>query len=238
MDKMVEIIIKELPLKMVKRKMKISIKEKLEGILMVLKTGISWYDLGLIRKYDESSYRKMFYKISKLGIIKKIIKKIRHETKISYIDSTIIVNKCGLKETIGYCPQNKKHKGNKISLIVNEKGKPLNCIIDKSSCHDLNMFEGTIEDIKTEEIIGDKGYTSRLLKEKMKNKKIKLLIPYKKNSKQKNNAEEKKKLKKRHIVENSICNLKKLRRLGYRYEKKIEYFICFVELGLLYMIIR
>jgi len=66
--KLINIIKNELPEKMLKRKMKISIEKKLEGILYVLRTGISWIDLGIINKIDESNYRKFFYKLKVVGI--------------------------------------------------------------------------------------------------------------------------------------------------------------------------
>lgn len=108
----------------------------------------------------------------------------------------------------------------------------------KAVCHDLNLIDKTIEKVNTKIIIGDKGYTSKLLRNRLKEKGIKLLVPYKKNSKLKNNEIEKKLLKRRHIVENSFCQLKKLKRLGYRFEIKINNFIGFVKLGLLWLMIQ
>jgi len=217
--------------------MKITIDNKLKGIIYVLRTGISWKDLGIINGIDESNYRKFFYKLNQMKVFDNIMESIKEDSEISFIDSTVIVNKCGKKESIGFCPQNKKHKGNKVSLIVNDKGKPLGCKIDKSSCHDLKLIDETIEKVNTKVIVGDKGYTSKSLKDELEKKGIKMLVPYKKNSKLKNSNMEKKLLKKRHIVENSFCQLKKLKRLGYRFEIKIDNFINFVKLGLLWLMI-
>lgn len=125
-NNLINTIKNKLPVKIVNRKTKITIDTKLKGILYVLRTGISWKDLGIINGIDESNYRKFFYKLNQLNIFDNVINSIKE-------DSSIIVNKCGTKESIGFCPQNKKHKGNKISLIVNDKGKPLGCEIDKSS---------------------------------------------------------------------------------------------------------
>ena len=235
--KLIDIIKSKLPEKMIKRKMKIAIETKLKGIIYVLRTGISWKDLGIINEIDESNYRKFFYKLNQLKVFDSIMESIKEDREITFIDSSVIVNKCGSKETIGFCPQNKKHKGNKVSLIVNDKGKPLGCKIDKSSCHDLKLIDETIENVNTKVIVGDKKYTSKLLKDKLEKNGIKILVPYKKNSKLKNGKMEKKLLKKRHIVENSFCQLKKLKRLGYRFEIKIDNFINFVKLGLLWLMI-
>lgn len=237
LNKLLNLIIDKLPDKIAKRKYKISIEDKIKGILYVLRTGISWVDLGIINNIEESNYRKFYYKLVNLKIFKKVMNEIKEETDISYIDSSIIVNKCGSKNNIGFCPQNKKHKGNKISVLVNDKGKPISCSIDKSSCHDLRLLDKTIDKSKSKIIVGDKGYTSKAVKDKLKEKGIRIIVPYKKNSKNKNSEYEKRLLKKRHIVENSFCNLKKLKRLGYRFEIKLKNFIGFVELGLLWLMV-
>ena len=75
--------------------------------------------------------------------------------------------------------------------------------------------------------------TSKNIKDKLKKVNKDLIYRYKRNSKNKNNEEETKLLMKRHIVENSFCNLKKLKRLDYRYEKNFNYFCGFVKLGLI-----
>lgn len=114
----------------------------------------------------------------------------------------------------------------------------MGCSIDKASVHDLKLFDETIENVKTKVIIGDKGYTSNKLKCKLKCKNIKLLYPFKKNSNKKHNETDNKLLKKRSKVENIIGNLKKMKRLDSRYERKLIYFKGFVKLGLLIMIYK
>ena len=96
------------------------------------------------------------------------------------------------------------------------------------------MFKETIKTIKCNKIVGDKDYTSKKLKDELHKKKIDLIYPYKRNTK--NNEEEKKLLKKRHKVENAFCILKKLKRIDSRYERKLEYYFNFVLLGCLLML--
>ena len=218
-----------------KRKVSLeTVIEKLEIIVFVLKSGVAWKDLELLNlKYCESNYRKFYYKLVKLNIIDEMLKKINKNSNVCFIDTTNIRNKHGKKESIGFCPQDKKHKGNKVSLTVSENRKVLNCCVDKGSCHDTKMFYRTIENVKCKKIIGDKGYTSKEIKETVKEKGIELIYPYKRNSKLENNKEENELLKKRHIVENVICNVKKFKRIDTRYERNIDYFINFVKLACL-----
>ena len=101
-----------------------------------------------------------------------------------FIDSSNIRNKLGNKDSIGFCcPQDKKHKGNKVSVICNDNGKIVNCTIDKCNVHDLKLFDKTVKGIKYKMIVGDKGYTNNNKKLELKKKGIKILYLYKKNSK-------------------------------------------------------
>ncbi len=227
--------------KMTRKPNKSNVIHKINIILFVLRSGLPWKYLNKMEnKYCESTYRKFFYQLCKDKTLDNLFdtKRQQYNSEITFIDTTNIRNKHGVKESIGFCPQDKKHKGNKLSLVVNDKGVPIGCNVNKASCHDLNMFEDTVKDINTKMIVGDKGYTSNKLKVKYGNKGIKILCPYKKNSKCTNNHEEKKILKRRHIVENSFSNLKKMKRIDSRYEIKISYFIGFIKLGLLVMMFR
>ena len=214
------------------------IKHKLKIIEMILRTGISWKCLNSLNlRYKESNYRKFYYKLVKLKVIESIFNKLPKMTDVCFIDSSNVRNKHGTTESIGFCPQDKKHKGNKISLAISEEGKVIGCSIDKASCHDLKMFKETIKNVKCKTIVGDKGYTSKKLKDELKEEhNVTLLYPYKRNSKSVNNEEEKKLLKRRHKVENAFCNLKKLKRIDSRYERKLEYYFNFVLLGCLLML--
>lgn len=219
-----------------------NIKNKMKTIIFVLKSGCSWRHLNELGnlKYDESTYRKFYYKLVNLGIINNILATIQklNTSNVMFIDSSNIRNKLGDKDSIGFCPQDKKHKGNKISVICNDKGKIVNCYTDRGSVHDLKMFDKTILNLNCKVIIGDKGYTSNTKKTELKNKGIKLLYPYKKIVKKINNVKEKKLLKRRHIVENSICSLKQYRKLNNRYERKLKYFDGFIKLGIILLLIK
>jgi hypothetical protein len=58
-NNLISLIKNKLPIKMISRKVKIPIENKLEGIIYVLRTGISWKDLGMIHNVDEGNYSKI-----------------------------------------------------------------------------------------------------------------------------------------------------------------------------------
>ena len=96
-------------------------------------------------------------------------------------------------------------------------------------------------------LVGDKGYISSAIKTKLKNNGTELVYPYRNYNKSsklskngekkhkknynKNTDEDKIKLKKRHLIENIFASLKQFKRLGYIFERKINYFRGFVYLA-------
>ncbi len=78
-------------------------------------------------------------------------------------------------------------------------------------------------------IIGDKGYI--IDKNKIKNNKIQIVTPKKKNQKTKNTDEENEKLKIRYKIENWFSKLKNFNRILVRRDKLIKTFMGFVYLG-------
>jgi hypothetical protein len=200
----------------------------------------------------ESTYRKFFYKIRDAEILHiaftNFINKLQIDHSLSFIDSTTIINKLCNGESISYGFSNMKHKGIKITTLVNSNQVPLSFSISKSNLHDTKLINGALDNCNKlpKKIVGDKGYLSKDLKKYLFSKGIDLIYPYKKYKKIKkkskddnnkfkknkyltNSDEELKLLKERHKVENFFATLKQYRRLNYIYEKDIRNFKVFVE---------
>lgn len=223
---------------------KISKDEYLKEILYVLRTGIQWRELRT--KLHWSTYYKKFCKWANAGVfsntfklLNKIIKKGKYLKDTSYqtlyIDATMVKNVRG-HDLTGVNHYDRGKKGSKISLLVTSEGIPLNLEMVSSNVHDLNAFEKQIKRIKIvgSRIIGDKGYTSKRIKESLKKDGIKLVTPAKKKQKTRNTEEEKNLLKKRSIIENVFSWIQQRRRIRIRYEfyskyYKEFYYLCLIE---------
>ena len=86
--------------------------------------------------------------------------------------------------------------------------------------------------IKSQEInlIGDKGYiTSNNIT--LDNKKINVITPHKKNSKEKFIYRNSKKISYRYIIENTICSIKKEERISLRKDRKINTFMGWIYIS-------
>ncbi len=133
------------------------------------------------KKGDESTYRKFYYKLIKLDVLKHafedLIKNLIDSKLMMfnnlYIDSTSIINKNGSSDIVdfGYLP--KKHKSLKIHTIVNYSEVPLAIEFSKGSVHDINYVEplvnslNKIKNLNNCKLIGDKAYVSNKIKAKL-----------------------------------------------------------------------
>src|SRR5271168_866068 len=219
---MCKIVIKELSPN--KRVPKYSVDYYLENMIHVLKDVTTWKSLKILDKGNKDKpfhYKTIsdkFLEWSKKGIFeetfkrlvnKKIIENIKPESKLElFIDSSNINNKNG-KELINY-GQNKKKKITKVSFICNQQKQILSATFHEGNVYDGNTITKSVEDLQKRIkndifLIGDKGYT---IKQEQINvllqKKIKLIVPKKKNMKIKTSENDKKLLKNRYKVENSI----------------------------------
>ena len=212
-----------------------------------MRTGIQWNQLRTPLHW--STYYKKFCKWSENGIfsssfklLNKILRKngyLNQESyKTLYIDATMIKNVKG-KDEIGVNHYDRGKKGSKISLLITKEGIPLNLKMIGSNVHDLKAFESQIKDIKIKyvgsRIIGDKGNSSKRVKDDLKKEGISLITPSKKNQKSSNTKLEKTLLKERSVVENVFSWVQQRRRIRLRYEvKKLHYqefyYLCLIEL--------
>jgi hypothetical protein len=154
-----------------------------------------------------------------------------------YIDSTFISNSKG-SEFVNTNPMYRKKKVTKISSLCDDNNVILGLVPFDSHIHDVKTIDKTInilpKCIKNKiNLIGDKGYiTSTLFT--FNNKKIKLITPYRKNMKKKLTTQEKNKLKKRNKIEHVFQKIKKYNRTQLRKEKKINNFMSFLYIIVLF----
>lgn len=85
---------------------------------------------------------------------------------------------------IGYNATKKQHfYGLKISAMVTKNGFPLTYTVTKASIHDVNMAETLALECPIAKLLGDKGYISSIMQERLLDKGIELSTPLRKNSK-------------------------------------------------------
>jgi len=209
----------------------------MEAVFWKLRTGAPWRDLPT----EFGSYSTIFNKFnrwSKIGIWHKLFLKMRGEldNEWNFIDSTIVkahqhsVNSSDKKiECIG-----KAVCGNssKIHMIADSHGNPIEFILSEGQVHDSRIGNQLIEISNAENLIADRAYSNKKIREKLLDKKIQAIIPKKKNSIDKSNEEFDKHLYKiRHLIENLFSRLKQFRSIATRYDKSKNNFASMIYMG-------
>lgn len=236
-----------------KKKSKYSFDYYLENIIHVLKDVVTWKSLQILYKKGTKlnhykTIEAMYIKWSKLEIFKKayyiLLKKyklinINSSTTLNlFIDVSLINNKNGtILTNFGV---NKKKKITKMSAICDDSRTVFGVTFHDGKVHDVKTVEKSIDDVierikfRKINLIGDKGYImSREDKEKLLNKKVKMVAPTRKNQKKKTNKKDKKLLRNRYKIENVFQALKKYNRIDIRRDRLIETYESFVFLGLI-----
>jgi transposase len=242
-----------------KRKPKYTNEYYLNKIIFILKSGCSFRDANntFIDHHYSTIYKKYIY-WTEYGIFNNLYMKLINEYKNKFlkhkhksyildlfIDSTNIRNKNG-KDCLGRNYQDKYKNGNKITIISTKDKFPLAAKIDKANKHDSKILtDGIIRNMKNNlelnkiTIVGDKGYIINDDKKKQFNRRnIKIIHPYRKNQKKKNNKMELKLLGKRYRIENFFAGLKQFKKIQLRYESKIINYEGFLKISLIVIMLR
>ena len=171
-----------------------------------------------------------------------------------FIDATTINNKHG-RECIGKYIENKKHSVTRLSSITDEHKcamsivplklsnktyKDKNNKLHKSKYfeHEINKVQETLDNISINtndidvNLIGDRGYVTTTIFS-ISDKPIHIITPKRSNQKTQNTLVEKQLLKKRSIVENFFCDLKKHERICLRKDHLIKNYLSFVYMACL-----
>lgn len=216
-------------------------------IFYILKHGTTWD--SFIGPIDGKLLNKRHHDYLKMDIYSKFYNEClqkyleTHDVKYLSIDSTTLNNK--------YCieagknnPINKSRKGLKISVIVDDKGAPIEFLIKESTINDSKIAMEDIDNLTNNKIItnalektkgypyllGDSGYDSSFLREKLKKNSIRsVFYPRNRNCKNKKlkrylNKEQIKIYKKRLVVEHFFAIIKKHAKINCIYEKTIYSF--------------
>ena len=155
----------------------------------------------------------------------------------------MIKNIRGSKASCGVNHYDRGRQGNKVTVIVTDKGVPLSVCFDKSNVHDLRMVPEALDNINVKilgsRLIADKGYVSKAMKQRLRReRKVYLVAPKKRNQRQKLPEIQVELLTKRNIVENFFSWIQLNRRIRVRYESKLHNYTQFYYLALIEVIHR
>jgi len=227
-------------------------------VLRVLKYGVPWRDADSLKK---CSWKTVYHRFRTWVIDRKFIrlwknpiKRYAHEKLQSdpmwfqniFIDVTMVKNMKGT-EFVGRNPTDRGRLGSKISIVCDRNQVVIGATISGANVSDCTLTEPTLDDIRiplktsdsvTTYLVGDKGYSSARLSDTLKHRetqRVYLIAPRKKKHRPPNKEctqnRFKDVLRKRHVVENTFCNLKKFERLAKRRDASVASFRAFFALA-------
>jgi hypothetical protein len=224
----------------------------IKPMLRVLFYGHRWEDLKL-KNIKLSTVKKKFTLWKNKDIFNTayqiLINKFYKNNKIKtlFTDSFCVQNiNCSDEKLSKYYKMPGKNQI-KVSIISTFNNLPISTSIDKPTKHDSVIFPKLVNNLRKTNIqidnncnIGaDKGYISKKKQYFIKNKKVNLITPKRKNQKKRTNKKNKNFLKGRYSVEQTNSHLKLVyKRLQLIYDRKLENYETFLIMALTCQFIR
>lgn len=163
---------------------------------------------------------------------------MRNELDI-YIDTTSIYNLNGSEQT-GYGGESRKKRITKVSMACTaDKTIVAACAVNAHS-HDSTTVVPTLQVLEklnltynTVNVVGDGGYCTNIANKHIlkRDHKAVIMYPHRRNQRIRTPIEHKKKLKTRHVIENSFAPLKKFTKIVTRVDKNIQPYMGFFHLA-------
>src|SRR5579859_532001 len=117
----------------------------------------------------------------------------------------------------------------KIHVAVTSEGQPAKLHLTEGQRHDVTCAEILLEDLAPQHVIGDKGYDSDPLRDKIRSLGAKPVIPSRRAHRTRRH--DRKRYKLRNVVERFIGRIKHCRRVATRYDKLAVTFLGFVQVA-------
>ena len=240
-------------------------RQVINGILMVLRTGIPWADLPSEFGKAKTVYNR-FRRWVKSGLWQKIfevlIDRLLKHDKINFelwcVDGTIVrahrVASGALKGTLSTEENMEKHAlgrsrggySTKLHFLTDGQGIPLSITITAGQRHEAPEFDNVLDAClintfrkakRPHALAGDKAYSSQEIRNAIAKLEIEDVIPTRSNQ-QANQDFDKTKYRKRNIIERVIGWLKENRRVATRYDKNVDHYLAMIHIAIIRLILK
>ena len=227
----------------------------INGIFWVLATGSPWRDLPVEFGKWQTVYGR-FRRWLNEGLWDRIFSRFLHrlskiegiDLSLWCIDGSVIRAHRSASGGSKQSPENDAKNAlgrsqggysTKLHLLTDRIGNILSVTATPGQSHESKEFENLIQSCplslhrvasRPDAVAGDKGYSSGAIRNWLRKRQIKDVIPTKSNEKR-NPRFPKKLYKQRNIVQCTIGWLKEFRRIAMRFDKHVESYLCFVKLA-------
>jgi len=115
-------------------------------------------------------------------------------------------------------------------LLVDGSGRPLRFLLTPGQDADISSAPALIEGMEAKGVIADKGYDSRAFRDLIRSKRMRIVIPSRRNRKRRI-PYNRKAYRERNLVERCFNKLKHFRRIATRYDRLDCHFMAFIHLA-------
>lgn len=222
----------------VRGKARVDDRRVISGIVHVLKSGCRWEDVPFEYGPPTTIYNR-FVRWADRGIWENLFNAVAARGRSGHthmIDSTHV--KAHRSASGGHGGEENQAVGRsrggrntKIHAIADAKGRLLTFVLTGGEAHDCPIGAELIDAVEPAEVLlADKGYDSAELRQQLKDRGTRPVIPNRSNRKKKFRFD-RKRYRERHKIENAFCRLKDFRRVATRYDKLAVVFAASVHLA-------
>lgn len=231
----------------------------INGILWIKRTGAPWRDIP--ERYGNSNtITSRYYRWCKAGVWQRIFQTLqaqadaagRLDWETHFVDGTVVrahQHAAGAHHTTPEAEALGRSKGGfstKIHLRAEGAGKPMSFLLTVGQRNEAVVFEQVMEQgavkrprrgrprLRPKRVVGDKGYSSRRIREYCHRRGIATTIPRRENERR-TGPFNRTIYRQRNRVERLINQLKQFRRIATRYEKRACYYLAMLTIAAIFL---
>jgi len=229
-------------------------RRTINGLLWLDRTGAPWRDIP--ERYGPwSTLASRFYRWAKQGLWQRILDALQEQDDgaglldwdIHYVDGTVVrahqhaAGAAGSEAGHEALGRSQGGFSTKVHVRAEGRGKPMTFVLTPGQRHEASAFEQLMEQgavkragrgrprLRPRRVVGDKGYSSRKIRQYLRRRGVRLTIPHKRNERR--GRFDRAVYRQRNLVERLINRLKQFRRVATRYEKRGVNYYCMLLLA-------
>ena len=240
------------------RSRKLDNKTAFSCLCYALQTGVAWKYVPVSGCTFSAAYKR-FQCWVRQGVIRNVWVQLRNLYsnaqlkenpewfKSLFIDTTLVKNLAGT-DCVGRNPTDRGRLGSKISVLCDANRIAVSCVLYPANHADCKTVEDTVHAIscpltqdnrRTIHIVGDKAYNTKNIRAFLNARRMRQVVDNKKNAAPvRLTANDKKKLRKRHTVENLFCRLKQFKRVRHRMDRLASVYEAEIHAALCVMLLK
>jgi transposase len=135
--------------------------------------------------------------------------------------------------------------GSKVHLMTDATGLPVACVLTQGNRNECPVFDALLETavgnsgVVPTKLAADRGYSADRVRRRLGGMGIECVIPYRRTEHVNDReAVDATAYKGRNVVERCVGRLKRMRRIGTRYEKRADHYATMLTLGMAVLYLR